>query len=56
LRVREFCGTRSCFVVLRPARLWISNGHPASVIAKNQFLAIAINANPTLHQKIPFFS
>jgi hypothetical protein len=24
-----------CFVVLSHARLWISNGYPASVIAKN---------------------
>jgi hypothetical protein len=29
---------RLCFVMLSHARLWISNGHPASVVVKNQRL------------------
>jgi hypothetical protein len=31
--------------MLRRARLWISNGHPASVVVKNQLLAIIIIYN-----------
>jgi len=42
--LRDYCVTRSCFVVLRSARLWISNGHPASVVVKNQLLATIENS------------
>ena len=40
-----FCVSRLCFVVLCHAQLWISNGHPASVVAKYQHLAIEKNQN-----------
>jgi hypothetical protein len=36
MRLREFCGSRSCFVVLRRALGSICNGHPASKVVKNQ--------------------
>jgi hypothetical protein len=32
MRLREFCGTRSCFVVLSCALGSICNGHPASEV------------------------
>ena len=41
--MRDFCGTRSCFVLLSHAQLWISNGHPASVAVENQHLTIEKN-------------
>ena len=43
-RLREFCGTSSCFVVLRRALGSICNGHPASEVVKNQVLANYKNA------------
>jgi hypothetical protein len=36
MRLREFCGSRSCFVVLRRALGSICNGHPASKVVDNQ--------------------
>jgi hypothetical protein len=41
--LRDFCVSRLCFVMLSHARLWISNGHPASVVVRNQLLAIERN-------------
>jgi hypothetical protein len=35
-RLREFCGSQSCFVVLFHALGSICNGHPASKVIKNQ--------------------
>ena len=36
MRLREFCGSLSCFVVLSHALGSICNGHPASRVIKNQ--------------------
>jgi hypothetical protein len=36
MRLREFCGSQSCFVVLFHALGSICNGHPASKVIKNQ--------------------
>jgi hypothetical protein len=38
--LRDFCVSRSCFVVLSCALGSICNGHPASEVIKNQLLAI----------------
>jgi hypothetical protein len=39
-RLRDFCGTLSCFVVLSCALGSICNGHPASEVVKYQLLVI----------------
>jgi hypothetical protein len=36
MRLREFCGSQSCFVVLSGALGSICNGHPASDVVGNQ--------------------
>jgi len=36
MRLREFCGSQFCFVVLFHALESICNGHPASVVVDNQ--------------------
>jgi hypothetical protein len=41
MRLREFCGSQSCFVVLRRALGSICNGHPASEVVKNQVVTNA---------------
>ncbi len=38
MRLWEFCGSQSCFVVLFHAVGSICNGHPASEVVKNQVL------------------
>jgi hypothetical protein len=51
--LRDFCVTRSCFVMLCTARLWISNGHPASVVVKNQAVIIAKNPSEGSGMTVP---
>ena len=41
MELREVCGTRSCFVVLRRAQGAIRNRRPASEIIKNQYFTNA---------------
>ena len=43
-RLREFCGSQSCFVVHFYALGSICNGHPASEVVNNQVLAKSKNA------------
>src|SRR6266404_8594555 len=50
MTLRDFCVSRSCRVVLRHARLWISNGHPTSEVYKYQQLTVGQARISTVRQ------